>query len=680
MPIVIQVFPDLDPAIIEVKAPTTEVTVQEFYQAVRQWEDDPASLSYRSLISGAGGEDLGGSTSVGYTFTMQNAKIKFEDRTTPLDDGSGRTCDATNSQGIQLYVDDADFVTSGVYAGAIVVNLTTSERATIIDVIDANTVRHFRLSGAGNQGWTSGDEYIILPNVICNITGGNLVAVDSNGDAIDPVYQSVGVNVIRSSASSGTVSQQSSIEYSSFNGGVTIDTTSSYTGTTFPVGTPQQPVNNTTDALAIAAARGLTKFFIKGNITLDSGTDFQEMIIEGESKTKSVITISDAADVSNCEFYHAEITGVLDGGNVLKDCLISTLSYVNGYIENCVLSFATITLGGSSEAHFLDCWSGAVGNDIPIIDMGGSGQGLGMRNYNGGIKLINKSGAEKVSIDLNSGQVVLDSTVTNGEIVIRGVGKLTDNSNGATVNAGDLLRRESITEITWDTIYIDTVNGSSGTSFPLGTAGNPVDNITDARTIADRQNISKYSIKGSVSLDQSYSNWEFLGAGSILNDSIALNGQTLSLCKFVDISISGSCTSSNIQCERCYLTNVSGIAGSLIDSAIIGTLTLGGVGSILGAQQLRGASLPTIIDINGANRIFQASLFGGTFQINNSQAGSVVQLGLRWMESVTLDASNTGGTAILTGNGNLTDNSSMSVTNTLYNVDGIADGVWTYER
>jgi len=46
-----------------------------------------------------------------------------------------------------------------------------------------------------------------------------------------------------------------------------------------------------------------------------------------------------------------------------------------------------------------------------------------MRNYNGGIKLQNKSGPESVSVDLNSGQVIVDDSVTAGTVVLRGTGK-----------------------------------------------------------------------------------------------------------------------------------------------------------------------------------------------------------------------------------------------------------------
>jgi hypothetical protein len=95
--------------------------------------------------------------------------------------------------------------------------------------------------------------------------------------------------------------------------------------------------------------------------------------------------------------------------------------------------------------------------------MGGSGQALALRNYNGGIKLTNKTGPEAVSIDLNSGQIILENTVTNGEIVCRGIGKLTDNSNGATVYSDDLLRSGVISRAVWDESIADhKVAGSFG--------------------------------------------------------------------------------------------------------------------------------------------------------------------------------------------------------------------------
>jgi len=280
----------------------------------------------------------------------------------------------------------------------------------------------------------------------CNISGGNLVAVDDVGDNIDPIQTTDYTQIIRVSSSSATLQELSSIQFSSFAGGVTVDTSSPYSGTTFPTGTQEQPVNNLADAKTIAEERGLNTFYIIGDLTIGSSGDYTSYTFIGQSHINSTLTIESSATVLNCEFYEATVIGTLDGNCQIKNCKIGNLDYIEGHVELCVLE-GTITLQGN--AHFMDCWSGVAGSSTPVIDMGGSGAELGLRNYNGGIKLINKSGSEAVSIDLNAGQVILDSTVTNGNIVVRGVGMVTDNST-ATVNAGGLINPSNVADAVWD--------------------------------------------------------------------------------------------------------------------------------------------------------------------------------------------------------------------------------------
>lgn len=280
----------------------------------------------------------------------------------------------------------------------------------------------------------------------------NLTGANSNvGDVVNLNQVSV-----RSNNSAGLISLPD-VQYSSFNGGVTLDETSIYSGIVYPTGTPRQPVNNLTDAMLIATYRGFTTIYIIGDAAIDSGGDYSDMNFVGESMTKSDLTISANANVTNCEFYDAYISGTLDGNARLKGCRIENLNYVYGVIEQCMLDAGEILLGGSNPANFLDCWSGVPGVSTPTINMGGSGQSLSLRNYNGGIRLKNKSGSESVSIDLNSGHVILDSDVTNGTIVIRGVGKLTDNSAGATVDADYLLSPGSIADGVHDEVVEGTI-------------------------------------------------------------------------------------------------------------------------------------------------------------------------------------------------------------------------------
>lgn len=282
----------------------------------------------------------------------------------------------------------------------------------------------------------------------CNISGGNLVAIDDVGADTNPIEPTAFTQIVLANSSSATLSEQASIQYSSYSGGVSYDATSPYSGTNYPVGTPQQPVNNVYDAADIALERGFTVGYLISDLTMATDLPLSGFTFLGSGKDRTLITIPDAADVSECTYLDAEVTGFLDGNNTLRDCLVSDLSYIKGFIEQCVLSPGTITLAGTEIAHFLDCYSGQPGVGTPTIDCGGSGQELAIRNYNGGIKLTNKSGTENVSIDLNSGQVILDNTVTAGTVVVRGVGKLVD-INGDHIHTG-----------TWNgvTIVNETVN------------------------------------------------------------------------------------------------------------------------------------------------------------------------------------------------------------------------------
>lgn len=231
-----------------------------------------------------------------------------------------------------------------------------------------------------------------------------------------------------SSLVDSTIQQLPDIEFSSFLGGVWYQDGSPHSGTVFPTGTRREPVNNLVDAYSIAIDRGFNVIYVLGDLTVTGPWDFQNFIFKGQARNLSTLTVDTTPNVFNATFEQATITGTLDGDAFIIRCAIQNLNFVSGVALNCSIEPGTITLGGGIAAKFYDCESGLPGVSTPIIDMGGSGQALAMRGYNGGIKLANKTGTDDVSIDLNSGQVILAPTVTNGLVAVRGVGKLIDES------------------------------------------------------------------------------------------------------------------------------------------------------------------------------------------------------------------------------------------------------------
>lgn len=225
-----------------------------------------------------------------------------------------------------------------------------------------------------------------------------------------------------------TPEMKEQLEYASFVNGVWVDQLNGQSGTSGTIGNAQTPVSNFPDANLILAARGLPRtFYVKGDATLDTGDDVQFASIIGENAARSTLTINAGADTLGADIAECSVQGNLDGGAILRNCVVSNLNYVNGFVYNCMLNPGTITLGGTETAHFLNCYSGIPGQGTPIISwLVSQNTPLAMRNYQGGIELRDKTGDSSVSVDLGSGQVKIDVSCVDGDIVVRGDGKVFD--------------------------------------------------------------------------------------------------------------------------------------------------------------------------------------------------------------------------------------------------------------
>ena len=439
MDLVLRVYPNLDPRIVEILpedpiADSQDASVQDIYNAIRTWEDEPAGMAYPSMISGAGKEQLGSGVTVGITATLLNTKVMFTARTTPLEQNGA--CTTTNSKGTTLQADGGQFVTNNIYSGCIVINTTTKSRAAVISVESETELRCFKITGGSNEQWTNGDGYDIHPNVQCNISGGNLVAIDGNGDEMLPVMQSPGVQIIRTSSSSATLQELEAVQFSSYQNGVWVSPTNGQPGTDFPVGTREYPVNNFDDASSIASSRGFNTFYLLESI-ICSGKNLDGLVIKGENNLITTLTVNGSCSTLGTEFRDMTLMGELNGEVLLEYCKLDAVTGFIGQAHSCILNTALGLAGSFGDvALLLDCWLGSsmVGG-VTTIDMNGDGPTLNIRGHKGAIKIINKTGASKVAIDFTSGRIILDSTVTTGTFYLRGVAELSeDNSSGTTLH------------------------------------------------------------------------------------------------------------------------------------------------------------------------------------------------------------------------------------------------------
>jgi len=303
------------------------------------------------------------------------------------------------------------------------------------------------------DGWT-----------LCNLQGGNLVAFDSLGGEMDSIQPTSYVTVAKTSSASATLQEQGALQYSSFDGGVSIDFVNGISGTDFPAGTVEHPVNNLIDAKAIAVERGFDRIWLNGNMFITGDDDISDysIINRSDNPTKSIVVVDASANTTGVQIKRCAVSGTLDNGVILEECITMGINYINGYLKESILASYEIVLGGNEPAFLINCQSG-VPNALrtqPSIDLGGSGQALVMSGFDGEISLVNKTGNDVCSIRM-TGQLRVDSatciagnievfgdcyiTDENGDLWVNGVGK----SNVIDMTTGT---KEEIADSVWNKV------------------------------------------------------------------------------------------------------------------------------------------------------------------------------------------------------------------------------------
>lgn len=262
---------------------------------------------------------------------------------------------------------------------------------------------------------------------------GNLAPQDSSLPILIPTTGNfsvlvAGLQPVTQAVDTLLTQQQESL----YQGSVTINTFTGTSGTEFPTGTESDPVNNLADAIIIANNLGLTTFNLTGIITLNQSFQFWRF-----NGTGGIAQIDlNGQDVSGSLFNGVGLIGdlpVLSQPIVLFAGQIGAAGVTDfrGSIGNTVFA-GNISIAG--DTGIVNCVSNIAGNIRPMVDVQGNNLSLSIRKWAGGVEILNFSHASATaSLDIESGTVDLDSTCTAGQIVVRGVGNLINNSAGSTV-------------------------------------------------------------------------------------------------------------------------------------------------------------------------------------------------------------------------------------------------------
>lgn len=278
-----------------------------------------------------------------------------------------------------------------------------------------------------------------IPNQVSLVTNNSAGLITTSGTNL--TYDAIADAVWDEQRSGHTQAGSFGADFTLFQGTVWYDPNSGNSGTNYPVGTELNPVNNISDAISIANNNGLKNITLLDDLTTTSGDNLNDLNIIGFIGGPASVQLGSGTSTNNTVFKNVKIQGAFSGTCEILNGVIDAITTFKGRIEDCLIN-SSIQLETGGETDILRCFSGVKGAGTPVIDMNGAGQKLAVRQYSGGIELRNKTGTGDTSIDLVSGNIILDSTITGGTVVCRGVGSLTDNSTGtATVIKKGLIDR-----------------------------------------------------------------------------------------------------------------------------------------------------------------------------------------------------------------------------------------------
>lgn len=673
----------VSPRIVWIEDTSAEITVQDNHDTLRNIEVEPQNMDDLILVQTAGGEDLGGSVLVGLTSTLQNAQIAFEERTTSKSEGTATSADPT---GFYLTDISADFVADGIERGATIINFTDKSACTVIQIMSANQLRCTKLKDGSDNQWEIGDAYKIWNTVQCDITGGNIVAVDTGGTPISSVFPTAFTQVVRTSSASATIAQleieniQRLIETqrSSHTAMGDIYYWDPYAGNDDNTGLkPEKPV------LTFARAH-------------DLAIDYNHDVIMCQPGNPTGHTVADETLVISKSYLFVrgpgpdfriiptatnkptvEITG---NGVELSSLLVQTAGsggqtavYVNGG-DHALIKDVLIEDPQNHGVHFVDSARsmahrvearGAGGQGILVDDNVTeldikdcnvhSGVNDGICFDGTGIQNCKIRGAATASYDNAGYGIRITSAVQNTLLDVdvtaqsNTLGNVLDDGT-QTVYSG-LDHSASFQGYVW----IDTGSAIVGTQYPRGTPAYPVNNITDARAIADELSMMAFKLRGAITLDQAYTNWRFEGLSSVGSDIVLLNGQNITTSFFSHVTVAGAMAGLAANFQECVVSNLSSADCILLRCGIVGSLTLGVTGTEVLMSQCNAISDPTIFDIVGTDRAIRANV-DGDVEIRNVDGTGFVSVGSGY-GTVNIASSCVGGGVVVSGVTHVTDNS-----------------------
>ncbi len=338
---------------------------------------------------------------------------------------------------------------------------------------------------------------------------------------------------------------------------------------------------------------------------------------------------------------------------------------------------------------FEDDWNGM---DIPRIadaagkqDLGGGVLvGITLTLYDWKVKFEDRPGPDYVVCNVTGGNLVCYDT-SLGDYVnpIEPSAYVT-----VTLTASSSATLQELVAIQYASfnggVWIDTVDGTSGTEYPTGTPRQPVNNLSDAKSIASERGFTTLYIIGDLTIPNGTDLQDFTIIGSSQDKTtIYIEDDTnIDKCEFESAAISGNMNAAVVNFFDCRLEHVENLDNGYMRSCVLaGNIHLCGsdLTDILSSYCGLDRKVFPSLNFSGSQARLSLKSYSGFIKIENMYHPSCSADIAITAGHVFLDNTCKSGSIRIGGVASLTDNSGPNcqiITTGLVNPNTVADQAW----
>jgi hypothetical protein len=246
-----------------------------------------------------------------------------------------------------------------------------------------------------------------------------------------------------------------------YGGELYFDSVGGAAGTVVGVnGTPDNPSNSEADLRDLSTATKITNIRVAGTLTLLQA--WEKFFFKGREGSPTNIVDANGQSIDSSRFESLTFTGSMTGEATWIECQMTNASGLNG-IALTIYPQGTLTLlpGGTLVALAV----GSPGAGCTFDMSSTTGTNLVLGSMIGIFTIQNVVGVSIIQMAGSGANLVLDSTVNGGNVVLLGDINLTDNST-STLSFNDYRLQVKIPDQTWDEAQADhTVAGSTAAAL-----------------------------------------------------------------------------------------------------------------------------------------------------------------------------------------------------------------------